>query len=197
MITLPEKFLTRMKTQLGQEFDEFLSCYEKPAFRGLRVNTLKMPIELWGKIPFELSPSKFANDSFYLLSDDEKIGHSPYHHAGAIYSQEPSASAAVTVLAPEPGENVLDMCAAPGGKSTQIAAKLGGKGMLWANEYVSSRATTLISNIERMGIGNAVVSCARPDVLASYLYGFFDRVLVDAPCSGEGMFRKNPRAVTE
>ena len=94
MITLPEKFLTRMKTQLGQEFDEFLSCYEKPAFRGLRVNTLKMPIELWGKIPFELSPSKFANDSFYLLSDDEKIGHSPYHHAGAIYSQEPSASAA-------------------------------------------------------------------------------------------------------
>ena len=197
MIFLPEKFTERMKNVLGGEFDAFLKCYDLPPQRGIRINTLKMPLEKRESMPFELAPSPFAKDSFFLLSDDEKIGASPYHHAGAIYSQEPSASAAAAALRTQPSEIILDMCAAPGGKTTQIAAALQGKGLIWANEVISSRASVLISNVERMGIKNCIVSSARPDTLAENLPEYFDRVIVDAPCSGEGMFRKNPRAVEE
>lgn len=189
------EFLTRMQSLLGGEFDDFLRCYEGEHFRGLRVNTLKCGNEtLRALLPYDLSPTPFCPNGFYLPGDVQSPGNHPLHHAGAFYIQEPSATSAVEMLGVQPGEFVLDLCAAPGGKSTQIGAKLGGEGLLWSNEIVKSRANILLSNIERMGVANAVVSNAHPDALCSRLAGQFDRVLVDAPCSGEGMFRKNDEA---
>lgn len=187
-----------MKALLGDEYNSFLEYYEGKNFRGLRVNTLKCSVEkLKSLIGFELTPTPFCAEGFYIPGGVQSPGNSPLHHCGAFYIQEPSATSAVEMLGVEQGELVLDLCAAPGGKSTQIGAKLNGSGLLWSNEIVKSRANILLSNIERMGISNAVVSNARPDVLCQRLAGRFDRVLVDAPCSGEGMFRKNGSALTE
>ena len=197
-MNLPQAFLQRMQALLGEEFPAFLACYDSPHLRGIRLNPLKCTEEkLREAFPFPLEPTTFSTLSFYYPAQGEKPGALPLHHAGAFYSQEPSAASAVTALAPRPGERVLDLCAAPGGKSTQIAALLGGEGLLWSNEVVRSRANVLLSNLERMGVRNAVVSSCRPDVLCSALGGFFDRVLVDAPCSGEGMFRRDGQAVAE
>lgn len=187
-----------MKALLGDEYDSFLEYYEGENFRGLRVNTLKCSVEkLKSLIGYELEPTPFCAEGFYIPDFVRSPGNSPLHHCGAYYIQEPSATSAVEMLSPESGDLVLDLCAAPGGKSTQIGAKLNGTGLLWSNEIVRSRANILLSNIERMGISNAVVSNARPDVLCQRLKGRFDKVLVDAPCSGEGMFRKNGAAQTE
>lgn len=195
-IQLPESFLQRMQELLGEEYPAFLAAYDKPHYKGVRLNPLKCTQEtLEQHFPGFLRPSPFSPLCFY--SETEKVGSLPLHHAGAFYSQEPSASSAVTLLAPEPGERVLDLCAAPGGKSTQIAGLLQGRGLLWSNEIVRSRATVLLSNMERLGVGNAVVSSCHPETLCSRLAGFFDKVLVDAPCSGEGMFRRDSQAVTE
>lgn len=185
------RFLSRME----QLCPGFASVYDLPALRGIRINTLKMPVGRAHDIGFELTATPFADTGFYCTAGS--VGSSPYHHAGGFYSQEPSAMSAVTVLDPQPGERVLDMCAAPGGKSTQIAAKLCSQGLLWSNEIVPSRAQVLVSNIERLGVRNAVVSCEHPERIAGALPEYFDRVLVDAPCSGEGMFRHDPRAVEE
>ena len=182
---------------LGEEYNDFEACMSMSHFRGIRVNTLKFALNDIDRLDLPIRKCRFSDSGFYLESDSLSIGNSPWHHAGAIYSQEPSAMSAVTVLDPQPGEKVLDMCAAPGGKSTQIAAALDGRGLLWSNEYVRKRAQILLSNVERTGIRNCVVSNAHPDRLAEGLSGFFDRVLVDAPCSGEGMFRRDPRAVAE
>ncbi|MDY4085553.1 MAG: RsmB/NOP family class I SAM-dependent RNA methyltransferase [Ruminococcus bromii] len=191
-------FLFRMKSFLGDEFEEFLRFYSAENFRGLRVNTLKCTAEkLKSLIGFTLSPTPFCKDGYYIPNGTEGLGNNPLHHAGAFYIQEPSATSAVEMLGVEEGDFVLDLCAAPGGKSTQIGAKLNGTGLLWSNEIVKSRANILLSNIERMGIANAVVSNCHPDVLCQRLSGQFDRVLVDAPCSGEGMFRKNDEAQNE
>ena len=186
-------FLLRMKSLLGDEFDEFLKFYNSDDFiKGLRVNTLKcLPEKLCSLLDFELKKTPFCDEGFYIPSDVKSIGNNPLHHAGAFYVQEPSATSAVTMLDVHEGDYVLDLCAAPGGKSTQIGAKLNGTGLLWSNEIVRSRANILLSNIERMGISNAVVSNCRPDELCKRLENRFDRILVDAPCSGEGMFRKN------
>ena len=194
-VTLPEAFAHRMKEMLGEEFPAFLAAYEQPHLKGVRVNPLKCAPETLQKAMSGLRPSPFSPLCFY--SETEKVGTLPLHHAGAFYSQEPSASSAVTVLDPQPGERVLDLCAAPGGKSTQIAACLMGEGLLWSNEIVRSRASILLSNMERMGVKNGVVSSCHPETLCSRLAGFFDKVLVDAPCSGEGMFRRDPQAVAE
>ena len=195
-IQLPESFLQRMQELLGEEYPAFLAAYDKPHYKGVRLNPLKCTQEtLEQHFPGSLRPSPFSPLCFY--SETEKVGSLPLHHAGAFYSQEPSAASAVTLLAPEPGERVLDLCAAPGGKSTQIAGLLKGQGLLWSNEIVRSRATVLLSNMERLGVGNAVVSSCHPETLCSRLAGFFDKVLVDAPCSGEGMFRRDSQAVTE
>ncbi len=194
-LNLPQEFLADMKNMLGEEWQSFVASYDEPRYRGIRLNTLKCDLSILRKsLPFALQPSPFAETSFY--AGEEKLGHLPAHHAGMFYGQEPSASSAVTVLAPEPGEKILDLCAAPGGKSTQIAAKLCGKGLLWSNEIIGSRASVLLSNIERMGVRNAVVSSVHPEKLCGTLQGYFDRVLVDAPCSGEGMFKKEPDAIT-
>lgn len=191
-------FLLRMKSLLGDEYNEFLKYYEAENFRGLRVNTMKCSSDkLKTLLDFELKQTPFCNEGYYIPNDVVSLGNNPLHHCGAFYIQEPSATSAVEMLGVEQGDFVLDLCAAPGGKSTQIGAKLNGTGLLWSNEIVKSRANILLSNIERMGIYNAVVSNAHPDALCEKLSNRFDKVLVDAPCSGEGMFRKNSEAQTE
>ena len=196
---LPNDFLSDMKNIFNKyDYDLFLKCYDKPYFKGLRVNSLKINPEKFKKIfEFKLKPSPFYENGFYIDENVEKLGRHPLHHAGAFYLQEPSASFPVTVLDPKPYDKVLDLCASPGGKTTQIAEKLNGTGLVWANEFIKSRTGSLISNIERLGIKNAVVSSCQTDILCKKLAGFFDKVLVDAPCSGEGMFRKNPKAILE
>ena len=194
---LPQDFLTRMKTLLGTEFEAYLAAMEEPALRGVRFNPLKCDFETFEhSVPYRLTPTPFSPLCVYA-EGDARPGQLPAHHAGMFYAQEPSASSAVTVLSPQPGERVLDLCAAPGGKSTQIAALLQGRGLLWSNEIVKSRAAVLAFNLERMGVRNAVVSSCHPQRLCERLAGFFDRVLVDAPCSGEGMFRRDPEAIEE
>lgn len=192
---LPQAFLARMQAMLPAEYDAFLHCMAQKPRRGLRCNTLKCnePV-LRSSLPFSITPVPFSPNGFSIESD-EKLGGLPAFHAGMFYAQEPSAMAPVTLLDPKPGDRVLDLCAAPGGKSTQIAAALKGQGLLWANEVMPDRAGILRSNVERMGVSNAVVSCMQPRPLCEKLAGFFDKVLVDAPCSGEGMFRKEAAAV--
>jgi len=177
-------------------FDEFFSNYNEEPFKGLRVNTLKFEKEKLGEFELSSSPTPFCPEGFYIKAED-KLGKHPLHHAGAFYIQEPSASSAVEVLDPKPYDFVLDLCAAPGGKSTQIAARLEGKGLIWSNEIVFKRANILLSNFERMGIHNSIISSCHPDTLSSNLEGFFDKILVDAPCSGEGMMRHDSSIAPE
>lgn len=194
---LPQGFIERMQPLLGNEWGAFLAAYDAPLRRGLRVNTAKItPAEFCTLFTLPLTPSPFADNAFYL-DTPHKAGSDPLHHAGAYYMQEPSASSAVTVLAPKPHEKILDLCAAPGGKSTQILAALGDSGLLWSNEYVPARARILQQNLERCGARRQVVSSNDTARLCGALCGFFDAVLVDAPCSGEGMFRKEPQALDE
>lgn len=191
-----DDYFARMKNVLGDNYDRFLETVDKPPYRAIRVNTLKIqPEELLPLLTFAGEQVPFSPDGYYVNAD--RLGKHPLHHAGAFYVQEPSAMSAVTALDVQPGDKVLDLCAAPGGKSTQIASRLSGTGLLWANEVVRPRAHILLSNIERMGVKNAVVSNMTPDNLCGRLEGFFDRVLVDAPCSGEGMFRKDKEAIFE
>lgn len=194
----PAAFLRRMQLLLGDEYAAFFESLQQPSLRGIRLNPLKCDEKtLCSGLDFAIEPSGFSPLSYRIAQDADKPGKIPLHHAGAFYSQEPSAASAVTVLDPQPGERILDLCAAPGGKSTQIAALLKGEGLLWSNEVVRSRALVLLSNIERMGVSNAVVSSCYPETLCEKLTGFFDRVLVDAPCSGEGMFRRDAQAVED
>ena len=194
---LPPLFVERMRRLLGNETDAFLNGYALPLRRGIRVNTLWCDTAAFLAVfPHPLHSSPFADDAFYL-DLPHKAGADPLHHAGAYYMQEPSASSAVTVLRPQKGEYILDLCAAPGGKSTQIAAALHGTGLVWCNEYIRSRAQILLQNIERLGIRNAVVSNADTAPLCEQLEGCFDAVLADVPCSGEGMFRKEEAALTQ
>ncbi len=193
-----EIFLEKIKSLLGDDYENFLKCCQGENFRGLRSNPLKISFEeLSGLLDFNLKKMPFCKNGAYLPQGVQSLGNHPLHHAGAFYIQEPSATSAVTLLEPQKGDKVLDLCAAPGGKSTQIAAELMGEGLLWSNEVVKSRANVLLSNIERMGVRNAVVSSCHPDILCDYLYECFDKVLVDAPCSGEGMFRKDPKALEQ
>ncbi len=195
-MTFPMAFAARMQRLLGEEYAAFAAAYDAPLSRGLRVNTLKIsPSDFGEHFPYSLTATPFAADGYYT-DGDWKAGAECWHHGGAYYMQEPSAMSAATVLAPQKHERVLDLCAAPGGKSTQIAAALGGTGLLWSNEYVKSRALVLAQNIERCGVVNAVVSNMDTRVLCQKLAGQFDAVLADVPCSGEGMFRKEPDALT-
>ena len=196
-ITLPPLFRQRMEELLGADFPAFEAAFTaaEPT-KGLRANPLKLPAErLAALLGDDLRPTPFAPTGFELVGE-RKAGTDPLHHAGAYYRQEPSAMSAVTALDPRPGERVLDLCAAPGGKSTQIAAALAGEGLLWCNEYVRARATPLMQNLERCGVRNAVVTSMDTVPLCEALAGGFDAVLCDAPCSGEGMFRKEPEALT-
>ena len=183
-----------------EELEIFKKEYEKPSYIGVRVNTLKCSADKLLSLTDAFSEKErtpFCECGFYLKAKEALSGNHPLHHAGAIYFQEPSAMSAATMLSPEKGDKVLDLCAAPGGKSTQLAAALNGTGLIWSNEIVRNRANILLGNFERSGIKNGVVSNAEPEVLCSNLAGYFDKVLVDAPCSGEGMIRRDPKALEE
>lgn len=192
MRPLPSDYVELMKQLLGNEFPAFIQTYEEPSTRGLRVNTLKItPEELQKRVPFHLEPIPWCKEAFYYKHELDRPGKHVYHAAGLYYIQDASAMAPAEALQPQPGENILDLCAAPGGKTTQIAAKMKGKGLLVANEIDDKRIKALVENLERCGVTNAVVLNENPLRLASRFAGFFDRILIDAPCSGEGMFRKD------
>ena len=190
---LPEAFLKRMENQLGAEYPEFLKSLERPRAVALRFNPLKGEIH---QLPFVGEQVPWEPMGYYY-DPASRPGLHPYHEAGVYYLQEASAMSAVALLDPRPGERICDLCAAPGGKSTQIAGRMLGQGLLLCNEYSPARAKILARNIERMGVANAIVTNEKTERLAAKLPGFFDRVLVDAPCSGEGMFRKEEAAVTD
>ena len=190
---LPEAFLNRMEAQLGPEFPAFLASLERPRAVALRFNPLKGAAP---KLPFVGDPVPWEPMGYYY-DPQARPGLHVYHEAGVYYLQEASAMAPVALLDPKPGEWVCDLCAAPGGKTTQIAGRMGGSGLLLCNEVNPKRAKILARNVERMGIANALVTNEHPADLASRLAGQFDRVLIDAPCSGEGMFRKEEAAVTD
>ena len=198
MNTLPEAYIAQMKRLLGEAgFFAYEQSLSQPVTRALRVNLLLRPD---GSLP---CPVEGVGERVpwakgcYFVEGDARPGLSPLHEGGLFYLQEPSALSAVSVLAPQPGERVLDLCAAPGGKSTQIAGLMQGRGLLVCNEPVLSRAQILSRNVERMGVRNAIVTSAMPAQLAPRFPAFFDRILVDAPCSGEGMFRRQPEARDE
>lgn len=196
-IGLPEAFLARMQEMLGEEYEAFLKSYEKERVQGLRVNEIKIDKQSFEQsMPFVLTPVKWCSTG-YFYEQEERPGKHPYHEAGLYYIQEPSAMAVVELLKPEPGDRVLDLCAAPGGKTSHIASKLKGKGFLLSNEIHPQRARILSQNVERMGIRNAVVTNESAKHLAERFAGFFDKIVVDAPCSGEGMFRKDENARAE
>lgn len=190
---LPQEFLNRMEKQLGEEYPAFLQSLERPRAVALRFNPLK---GAHPALDFTVQPVPWEPEGFYY-DPESRPGLHPYHEAGVYYLQEASAMAPVTLLDPQPGERICDLCSAPGGKGTQIAGRLMGEGFLLCNEYSPKRAKILSRNIERMGVANAVVTNETPRKLAEKYPGFFDRVLIDAPCSGEGMFRKEEAAVTD
>jgi len=195
MAQLPQEFLTRMQDMLGDEFDAFLTSYDAPRTAGLRVNTKKCRTEdfpplvpgTWKKIPW------IPNG--YFVPDGMRMGQSPLYAAGVFYLQEPSAMTPASRLPIEPGERVLDLCAAPGGKATELNARLKGTGLLVANDISNARAKALLRNLELFGSENVLVTNETPAGLADVFPGFFDKILVDAPCSGEGMFRKDEAVI--
>ncbi len=192
---LPQEFLREMQQLLKDEYEDFIRQYSHDKKQALRINTLKSDVDTVRK-EFELIPVPWCENGYYY-EESSRPGKSVLHEGGAFYIQEPSAMAVAENLDVRKGETVLDLCAAPGGKSTQIACKLQGSGLLVSNEIIPSRAKILSQNIERMGIRNCIVTCESPAKLAQRYAGMFDKILVDAPCSGEGMFRKNPLAVSE
>lgn len=205
-MNLPIEFEKKMKAFLGDEWDDFLYSYDNNRFQALRFNTLKVgknksvEEEIAGImdklcIPMDKKVT-WANDAYYY-DEEKRPGKHPYHEMGLYYIQEPSAMSAAALLAPKPGMRVLDLCAAPGGKSTQLATYLGDSGLLVSNEINTQRSRILSQNIERMGIKNAIVTNEDSFVLASHFPSFFNAIQVDAPCSGEGMFRKLPEAVEQ
>ncbi|WP_022749746.1 RsmF rRNA methyltransferase first C-terminal domain-containing protein [Lachnobacterium bovis] len=197
---LPNLFLDRIKLILSAaEYNDFLASYEIERKHGLRFNLLKANYDTFKDKNIDniqLSPIDWVNNG-YFYENDNRPGKSPYHEAGVYYIQEPSAMAPAAYLDAKPGEYILDLCAAPGGKSTQIASTMNHQGLLVSNEINSKRCKILSENIERMGISNAVVTNEPPDNLTKIFPGFFDKIMVDAPCSGEGMFKKNLNATDE
>lgn len=196
-MTLPQEFKERMERFLGEEYGAFLESWAREQAQALRVNSLKINREDFFKLsPFDLRPVPWAETGFYYGKND-RPGKHPYHEAGLYYIQEPSAMAVGTLANARPGERVLDLCAAPGGKTTHLASCMKGKGLLVSNEIHPARAKILSSNVERMGIRNCVVTNEKPERLAERFPEFFDRIVVDAPCSGEGMFRKEQQAALQ
>ncbi len=192
MTVLPAAYERRMRAQLGAEADAYFAALDAPYTRGLRANPFKQPdVPLADCVEGLFSCIPWEPDG-YALAPESRAGALPLHEAGAYYLQEPSAMVPARALCPRPGETVLDLCAAPGGKSTQMASMLAGDGLLVCNEPIPSRAQVLSRNLERMGVPNALVVSAAPERLASAWPGLFDAVLVDAPCGGEGMFRRHP-----
>ena len=189
---LPKIFLEEMQELLKEEFPAYIKSFEDESVQGIRVNTEKISVEEFQRLaPFELEPVPWTDNGFYVRQKDQVSRH-PYYFAGLYYVQEPSAMLPAATLNAQPGDAVLDLCAAPGGKATELGGRLGRKGILLANDISHSRAKALLKNLELAGVGNLMVSSALPENLEAEYAGFFDKILIDAPCSGEGMFRKDP-----
>ena len=195
MADLPQSFLDSMKEILGEDYEAFLAGFDGQRQYGLRVNTLKMNLEEFERIaPFHLKKVPWISIGYFYEAEDAPAKH-PVYSAGLYYLQEPSAMTPASRLKVQPGERVLDLCAAPGGKATELGAALQGEGLLVANDINTARARALLRNLELFGISNSFVTNEPPHVLAERFPEFFHKIMVDAPCSGEGMFRKNPAVV--
>lgn len=195
MADLPQSFLDSMKEILGEDYEAFLAGFDGQRQYGLRVNTLKMNLEEFERIaPFHLKKVPWISNGYFYEAEDVPAKH-PFYSAGLYYLQEPSAMTPASRLKIQPGERVLDLCAAPGGKATELGAALQGEGLLVANDINTARAKALLRNLELFGISNSFVTNEPPHVLAERFPEFFHKIMVDAPCSGEGMFRKNPAVV--
>ncbi len=195
-MSLPTAFEEKMKRLIGDEYSEYLKCFDEPRHYGLRVNTAKISTEDFLKIaPWPLEPVPWIHNGFYYDGENCHPARHPYYFAGLYYLQEPSAMTPADRLPICPGDRVLDVCAAPGGKATELGARLNGTGVLAANDLSSSRAKGLLKNIELMGIGNVLVLSEEPGRLIPYFREYFDKILIDAPCSGEGMFRKDKKMI--
>lgn len=192
---LPENYVDNMKHLLGDDFDEYLESFNKESKTGLRVNTLKIDLDRFEQIfPYEVTKIPFIENGYYFSSESNPAKH-PFYHAGLYYIQEPSAMLPANRLPVMEGEKVLDLCAAPGGKATELLRKLGGRGVLYANDISATRATALLKNLEMAGGKNFYVTAETPDKLALRLPEYFDKILTDVPCSGEGMFRKDKKLI--
>ena len=192
---LPEPYLSMMKKLLGAEYEDYLNSFRAEKTAGLRVNTLKISPSKFEQIsPFPLRRVPWTENGYYIGAS-ERAGKHPYYFAGLYYLQEPSAMAPAQILPVKPGERVLDLCAAPGGKSTELAAKLQGEGLLVSNDISNSRAQALLKNLELFGVKNALILSEDPRNLADRFPEYFDKILIDAPCSGQGMFRKDPAVI--
>lgn len=195
MADLPQSFLDSMKEILEEDYEAFLAGFDGQRQYGLRVNTLKMNLEEFERIaPFHLKKVPWISNGYFYEAEDIPAKH-PFYSAGLYYLQEPSAMTPASRLKVQPGERVLDLCAAPGGKATELGAALQGEGLLVANDINTARARALLRNLELFGISNSFVTNEPPHVLAERFPEFFHKIMVDAPCSGEGMFRKNPAVV--
>ena len=195
MADLPQSFLDSMKEILGEDYEAFLTGIDGQRQYGLRVNTLKMNLEEFERIaPFHLKKVPWISNGYFYNAEDVPAKH-PFYSAGLYYLQEPSAMTPASRLKVQPGERVLDLCAAPGGKATELGAALQGEGLLVANDINTARAKALLRNLELFGISNSFVTNEPPHVLAERFPEFFHKIMVDAPCSGEGMFRENPAVV--
>lgn len=191
---LPQKFEEQMKAQLGDGFKDFIDTYNQETHRGIRVNTLKISVEEFLKItPFDLEPVPWTEDGFYI--QNIRPAKHPHYFAGLYYIQEPSAMLPAAVLNPTCDDVTLDLCAAPGGKSMQLAAMMKNKGLLISNDISSNRLRALIRNAELLGVKNLVVLNEKQDKIKTVLYHKVDKLLIDAPCSGEGMFKKHDDAI--
>ena len=192
---LPTAFLARMQELLGDEFTDYMESFQDKRVYGLRLNRMKVCAEEFARIsPYGMEPIPWI-DNGYFYQGDVKPGKHPYYFAGLYYLQEPSAMTPANRLPIEPGDRVLDICAAPGGKSTELAAKLAGTGLLVSNDISNSRAKALLKNLELFGTQNAVIMSESPHKMAKHFPEYFDKILIDAPCSGEGMFRKEPGVI--
>ena len=208
MVNLPEKYCENMKELLQEEYTDYIDSLSEKTYQAIRINTKKISLQQWEKInPFRTSPIPWVENGFYI-EDAMENGQNesgqqespipsrhPYYYAGLYYIQEPSAMIPASLLPVTPGDKVLDLCAAPGGKATELGAKLQGHGLLVANDISVSRTMALAKNLQIAGIQNCLVTAETPEKLASVFTNFFDKVLIDAPCSGEGMFRREPRMV--
>ena len=198
MKKLPQRFLDDMKELLMDEYDDFIKSYDEPKTTGLRINTLKInKEELLNLNLYNLTPIPWADEGFYYDEEVDRPGKSPLHESGAYYLQEPSAMSVVPHLDIKEGDKVLDMCAAPGGKSTYILSKLNDTGLLVSNEINPTRIRALGENLERVGARNCIITNTDSNNLRKLFTGYFDKVVIDAPCSGQGMFRKDEVAITD
>ena len=195
-MNLPETFVNKMKRLLGGDYENYEKCFDLPRHYGLRVNTAKISVEKFLEIaPWPLRPVPWIENGFYFDGELYQPARHPYYFAGLYYLQEPSAMTPADRLPVDPGDRVLDVCAAPGGKATELGARLNGTGILAANDLSSSRAKGLLKNLELFGIGNVLVLSEEPGKLVSRFPEYFDKILIDAPCSGEGMFRKDKKMI--